>query len=83
MVLRGRVRINGDTVAGEAQMAVLDRSGASVTLEASTDAVVLLLTGEPIDEPVVGYGPFVMNTEQEIQQAMSDFNNGRFVPASA
>ncbi|MNN15013.1 hypothetical protein D3C81_1281080 [compost metagenome] len=83
VVLRGRVRINGDTVAGEAQMAVLDRSGASVTLEASTDAVVLLLTGEPIDEPVVGYGPFVMNTEQEIQQAMSDFNNGRFVPASA
>ncbi|AEI83007.1 pirin family protein (plasmid) [Cupriavidus necator N-1] len=83
VVLRGRVRINGDTVAGEAQMAVLDRSGASLTLEASTDTVVLLLTGEPIDEPVVGYGPFVMNTEQEIQQALSDFNNGRFVPASA
>lgn len=83
VVLRGRVRINGDTVAGEAQMAVLDRTGHSVTLEASTDATVLLLAGEPIDEPVVGYGPFVMNTEQEIRQAVSDYNSGRLVPAAA
>jgi quercetin 2,3-dioxygenase len=57
---------------------VLDREGAGVTLEANNDAVVLLLAGEPIDEPIVGYGPFVMNSEAEIKQAIEDFNSGRF-----
>ncbi|HUX18422.1 MAG TPA: pirin-like C-terminal cupin domain-containing protein [Acidithiobacillus sp.] len=47
-------------------------------MEANSDASVLLLSGEPIDEPIVGYGPFVMNSEAEIQQAIADFNSGRF-----
>ncbi len=59
-------------------MVVLDRAGNGVAIEANTDATVLLLSGEPIDEPVVGYGPFVMNTDAEIAQAMQDFNSGRF-----
>lgn len=78
VVLHGTVRINDETVVGEAQMAVLDRSGNTVKIEAGSDAVVLLLSGQPIDEPIVGHGPFVMNTEAEIVQAIDDFNSGRF-----
>ncbi|MNP77566.1 hypothetical protein D3C76_1750220 [compost metagenome] len=49
-----------------------------MSLQANNDAVVLLLSGEPIDEPIVGHGPFVMNSEQEIHQAFNDFHSGRF-----
>jgi redox-sensitive bicupin YhaK (pirin superfamily) len=49
-----------------------------VFVDADSDATVLLLSGEPIDEPVVGYGPFVMNSQAEIAQAVNDFNSGRF-----
>ncbi len=79
VVLKGAVLVNGTPVAREAQMVVLAREGHVVTLEAESDATVLLLSGEPIDEPIVGYGPFVMNTEEEIEQAITDFNSGRFV----
>lgn len=78
VVLHGSVQINGDAYVGAAQMAVLDRAGQRVSIEASSDTVALLLAGEPIDEPIVGHGPFVMNTQQEIVQAMTDFNSGRF-----
>lgn len=78
VVLRGNVRVNGGEDVREAQMVVLDRAGESLSVEAEGDAVVLLLSGEPIDEPVVGYGPFVMNSEAEITRAIADFNGGRF-----
>lgn len=78
VVLSGRIVINGQQDAQEAEMVMLDRQGASATIDASSDAVVLVLTGEPIDEPVVGHGPFVMNSEAEIHQAIDDFNTGRF-----
>ena len=45
--------------------------------------MLLVMTGEPIDEPVFGYGPFVMNSEAEIRQAVDDFNSGRFLTAAA
>jgi redox-sensitive bicupin YhaK (pirin superfamily) len=57
---------------------LLDRRGGSVPLEANGDATVLVLSGEPIDEPVVMHGPFVMNTTDEIRQAIVDFQSGRF-----
>jgi len=81
VVLRGTVLVNGETVARDAQMVVLDRDGSKVSIEANNDAVLLLLSGEPIDEPIVGRGPFVMNSKEEIAQAISDFNNGRFAQA--
>ncbi|SFC60158.1 hypothetical protein SAMN05216344_12432 [Polaromonas sp. OV174] len=78
VVLHGTVLVNGSEVVREAHMALLDRAGDRLTLEANGDATLLVLSGEPIDEPIVGHGPFVMNTRSEIVQAMEDFNAGRF-----
>ena len=76
-VLSGHITIDGKGV-GEAEVARLSTDGDGVTLHADGDAMILVLTGEPIDEPVVGYGPFVMNSEAEIREAIEDFNAGRF-----
>lgn len=78
VVLRGTVLLNGQTVARESQLAVFERAGSDLVIEANNDAAVLVLGGEPIDEPVVGHGPFVMNTQQQIEQAIADYNAGRF-----
>jgi redox-sensitive bicupin YhaK (pirin superfamily) len=78
VVLRGTVQVNGVELVREGQLALFERDGHQLSLEANSDAVVLLLSGEPIDEPIVGHGPFVMNSEQEIQQAFVDFQSGRF-----
>ena len=78
VVLKGSVQVNGVESVREGQLALFERDGKQLTLEASQDAVVLLLSGEPIDEPIVGHGPFVMNTEQEIHQAFADFQSGQF-----
>ena len=77
-VLNGSVQINDTDVLREAELANLDREGQEIVLESNSDARLLVLSGEPIDEPVVGYGPFVMNTEGEIKQAMLDFQSGKF-----
>ena len=78
VVLQGTVRVNGGESIREAQMVVYDAAGDSITIAADGGALALLLSGAPIDEPVVGYGPFVMNSEAEINQAIKDFNGGRF-----
>lgn len=78
VILNGTVLVNGEEVARQGQLALFERDGRQLTLEANDDAKVLLLSGEPIDEPIVGHGPFVMNTEQEIHQAFADFQSGRF-----
>ena len=77
VVLHGTLLVNGEVVR-EAQMALLERDGDSLSLEANSDATLLLLSGEPINEPIVGHGPFVMNTQAEIATAINDFNAGRF-----
>ena len=50
----------------------------AILLEAIQDTKFLVLTGEPLNEPIQGYGPFVMNTKEEIVEAFNDFNNGKF-----
>jgi redox-sensitive bicupin YhaK (pirin superfamily) len=79
VVLRkGDVLINGtDNLSGEALIARLSEEGDAVTLEAKADTQLLILSGEPIAEPVASYGPFVMNTREELTQAMEDYRAGR------
>lgn len=78
VVLRGSLLVNGERQVGPAQLVLFDRAGDELLLEAQSDAAVLFLGGEPLDEPIVGYGPFVMNSEAEIAEAFDDFRAGRF-----
>jgi redox-sensitive bicupin YhaK (pirin superfamily) len=79
-VLKGAILVNGSPPVGHAQLLVLDREGDEVLIEAAAGerAVFLVLSGEPIAEPIVGYGPFVMNSREEIEAAMDDFRRGKF-----
>ena len=79
VLLRGSVTVNGATVmSGEPRMALLSPGGGTVELAASEESLVLVLGGAAIDEPVASYGPFVMNTMEEIKQAFVDFQSGGF-----
>lgn len=78
IVLNGQIKVNSERVVQDGAMVVLSAQGSDCFIETLSDASVLLLSGEPIDEPVVGYGPFVMNTRSEIEQAIHDFNSGKF-----
>jgi hypothetical protein len=75
LVLSGEVEVNGKK-AGEGDLAIFARDGDSITVKAKTDAKLLVMAGEPFDEPVVGQGPFVMNSRAEIQQAFEDYQLG-------
>lgn len=78
VVLEGEVVVNGEGSAREGQLVVLSQKGEALHLSASSNAKVLLMAGEPLQEPIVGYGPFVMNTKAQIAEAVHDFNSGRF-----
>jgi hypothetical protein len=78
IVMRGDIRINGDDIAHAGELVVFDRAGDDVEIEAQTEATFFVMNGEPIDEPIVGHGPFVMNTRQQIEQAYADLRAGRF-----
>ncbi len=77
VVLKGALRMNASEALGTAEVGLFDRAGKSIGIECVNDATALLLCGEPIDEPIVGQGPFVMNTSQEIRQAMADYASGK------
>ncbi len=76
-LLRGEVAVEGKGTLAGPQAVLLGRDGDRVVLEAKSDAGLLLLTGEPLDEPIVSHGPFVMNTDAEIRQAFDDYRSGR------
>ena len=78
VVLSGALAFEGGAEVREAEAALFSRGGDTVALSPSVPTEVLLLTGAPIDEPIVGRGPFVMNTEAEIRKAFHDFSSGRF-----
>jgi redox-sensitive bicupin YhaK (pirin superfamily) len=77
VVLRGALRINGSEAVRAAEVGLLDRAGERIGIDCDEDAIALLLCGEPIHEPIVGRGPFVMNTAEEIHRAMTDYQSGR------
>ncbi|HEX5056587.1 MAG TPA: pirin family protein [Gammaproteobacteria bacterium] len=77
VALRGSIRINGSESIGPAEVALFEREGNELRLDSTEGATALLLSGEPINEPIAGMGPFVMNTQQEIQQAVADYQSGR------
>jgi redox-sensitive bicupin YhaK (pirin superfamily) len=80
VVLRGALESTVDpgVIAKDAKMLMFSQDGEDIKIKALEDSVALLLSGEPIDEPIVGHGPFVMNTREQINQAINDFNRGAF-----
>jgi redox-sensitive bicupin YhaK (pirin superfamily) len=76
-MLHGRAVINGSQTVGEAEIALLGRKGERMGLHAEEDSTLLVLGGEPIEEPIARYGPFVMNTQAELAQAVEDYRAGK------
>jgi hypothetical protein len=75
--LSGRAAVNGSQTAGEAELIVCAQGGSEVSIETLEDSRLLLLAGRPIGEPIARYGPFVMNTQAELGQAVKDYQAGR------
>ena len=78
LVIEGSIMVNGSEKAASDQFVLFENQGEDFTIEASEDAIVLIISGEPIKEPIFPHGPFVMNTREEIMQAFEDFNTGKF-----
>jgi len=78
LIINGSVLINGKQRAAVDQLVYFDNIGTDISIEALENATVLILSGAPIEEPIAHYGPFLMNTNEEIEQAISDYNQGKF-----
>lgn len=78
LVLEGNILVNGSEETPTDHLALMANDGENFEIEATEDAVVLVLSGAPIDEPIAAQGPFVMNTKEELIEAFNDFNMGKF-----
>ena len=78
LVIEGEVKINNSKTASENYFILFGHDGEDIIIEALKESVILVLSGEPIDEPIASYGPFVINTETEIKKAYEDYYNGKF-----
>lgn len=78
LVIEGSITVNGSQKVNTDHMVLFKNEGEHFVLTAQEDSIVLVLSGEPINEPIASYGPFVMNTQKEILQAFDDFNSGKF-----
>lgn len=78
VVIEGKVKINETEIANTNQFVHFKNQGEEIKIEALEQSVLLILSGEPINEPISAYGPFLMNKPEEIQQAIADYNNGKF-----
>jgi redox-sensitive bicupin YhaK (pirin superfamily) len=78
LIIEGELRINDSSIAPADHFVLFKRDGDDFKVEAMQDSIVLVLSGEPINEPIASYGPFVMNTEEEIREAYNDFYSGKF-----
>ncbi|MBD3724980.1 MAG: pirin family protein [Flavobacteriaceae bacterium] len=77
VIIEGSVKVNGENVATD-HFVLFENEGETFTIEATEDTIVLVLSGEPLKEPIAAHGPFVMNTREEIIEAFNDFNQGKF-----
>ena len=78
LIVEGKVKVNDDEIAASDHFVLFGNSGTAIKVEALESGTILVLNGEPIHEPVAQYGPFLMNTHAELQQAVDDFNSGKF-----
>lgn len=78
LVVDGSIKVNDRNVVNKDHFILFENQGSDVTLKAEVNSKVLILGGEPIDEPIAPYGPFVMNTMEEIYQAYQDYKDGKF-----
>ncbi|WP_282630104.1 pirin family protein [Empedobacter sedimenti] len=78
LVIEGEVKVNNQEVVPTDHLLLFTNEGEDFSIEATENSVVLILSGEPLNEPIASYGPFVMNTQEQIREAFDDFNNGKF-----
>jgi len=77
LVVEGEVKVHGQKALTD-NFILFKNEGETISIKADEDSILFVLSGEPINEPIAAYGPFLMNTHEELQQAMDDFNKGKF-----